>query len=98
MTPKLPLHISAVHFFGFGIVAGFFVNSASLLVTGSLPSPSAAYIGAQAVTLASCVAFVVHERKRRAALEAQYQAPALGEGIDTPHHPPADPADDPANS
>ncbi|MGW5930535.1 hypothetical protein ACWF2L_30535 [Streptomyces anulatus] len=93
MPPKHPLHITAVHWIGFGMVAGFFVNSLCLLATGSLPSPSAAFIGAQAVTLASSVAFVVHVRKRRAALEAQYRAPALGEGIDTPHRPPTDPAD-----
>ncbi|MDX2922889.1 MULTISPECIES: hypothetical protein [Streptomyces] len=90
MTPKLPLHISAVHWLGFGIVAGFFVNSLCLLATGDLPSPWAGYLGALALTLMSSAAFIVHERQRRAALEAKYLAPALGDGIDTPHRPPAD--------
>ncbi|MFZ4266543.1 hypothetical protein [Streptomyces arboris] len=88
MNPKLPLHVSAVHWLGFGIVAGF-------LVTGDLPSPWGAYVAMQAITFLSSLAFLVHERQRRAALEAKYQAPAFGQGIETPHRPPADPAADP---
>ncbi|MFF3096750.1 hypothetical protein [Streptomyces cyaneofuscatus] len=95
MNPKLPLHVSAVHWLGFGIVAGFLVNSLCLLVTGDLPSPWGTYVAMQAITFLSSLAFLVHERQRRAALEAKYQAPAFGQGIETPHRPPADPAADP---
>lgn len=90
MTGRRTYLIVAFHSFLIGAVTAAIVNAAWYLATDSLPSVLASIVAADtAVAVWSIVHAARLRRKWQAVLDA-YERPALGEGIDIPHRPPAD--------
>lgn len=77
------------HFLG-GIAAGAAAAGLWYLVTGSLPSTLTSLITADIAAGLYLVVQFARFRRRWQMVLASYELPALGEGIDTPHRPPAD--------
>jgi len=75
-----------------GAVAGVAVNLAWLAVTGRSPSLLTSLVATQAVTTVWSLAEALRWQRKWQRVVADYQRPALGEGIEIPHRPPADEA------
>ncbi|WP_157874255.1 hypothetical protein [Streptomyces sp. AcH 505] len=76
-----------------GALSALVVNAAWLLVTGGLPSLQTALITGQMVTTLWALVQAARFQKKWQGVLASYARPAFGEGIDTPHRPPAEPED-----
>jgi hypothetical protein len=90
MSTRPAYLIVAFHSFLAGAATAAIVNAAWYLATGSLPSLLVSIVAADtAVAVWSIVHTARYRRKWQTVLDA-YERPALGEGIDIPHRPPAD--------
>lgn len=90
MAEREPYFATAVTSFLSGVLAAVPVTGAWLLATGEPPSLLVTIIVSQAVAYAWSTGQAIRfQRKWQQVLDA-YERPALGEGIDIPHRPPAD--------
>jgi len=90
MTPTLNYRKVAAESFAAGVAAGAMVNGLWYLVTGTQPSMLTSLIAADVVAALWAVVRAVRFRRKWKSVLTSYQRPALGEGIDIPHRPPAD--------
>ncbi|MEU7156111.1 hypothetical protein AB0A98_06655 [Streptomyces chrestomyceticus] len=89
MTRFPPLRLLAQAFMS-GVAGALAVTGTWLVAAGETPSPMTSLLCAQLVTTAWSLVQAVRFRRRWQAVLASYNKPALGEGIDIPHRPPAD--------
>ncbi|MFF8902606.1 hypothetical protein ACF082_34630 [Streptomyces lydicus] len=73
-----------------GMAGALVVTGIWLVAAGETPSPMASLVCAQLVTTAWSVIQAARFRRKWQAVLVSYNKPALGEGIDIPHRPPAD--------
>jgi hypothetical protein len=90
MSSRLQFVQAAVESFLSGAVAGLAVNGAWWLATGSTPSMVTTLIAAEVVTGLWGAGQALHFRRQWQQVLTSYNLPALGQGIDIPHRPPAD--------
>ncbi|BCM70932.1 hypothetical protein EASAB2608_06266 [Streptomyces sp. EAS-AB2608] len=76
--------------FASGAVAALAVNAGWWLVTGDIPSLVTTLITSQIVTSGWGAAQALRFHRKWQQVIAAYDRPALGEGIEIPHRPPAD--------
>ncbi|MBD0673928.1 hypothetical protein [Streptomyces sp. CBMA156] len=76
------------------VTGALVVNGVWLVVAGEMPSPMTGLVCAQIVTTAWSLVRAVRFRRKWQAVLDSYNKPALGEGIDIPHRPPADNKED----
>ncbi|MEW1548357.1 hypothetical protein [Streptomyces tsukubensis] len=87
---RFPLLRLLTHAFLSGMAGALVVSGIWLVAAGETPSPTTTLVGAQIVTIAWTLVQAARFRRKWQAVLASYSEPALGEGIDTPHRPPAD--------
>jgi hypothetical protein len=85
--------IVAFHSFLSGAVAAALVNAAWFAVTRDFPSVLISIVAADTVAAVWSIGQAARFRRKWQQVLASYELPALGEGIDTPHRPPADDED-----
>lgn len=76
-----------------GMAGALVVTGIWLVAAGETPSPMVGLVGlvcAQLVTTAWSLIQAARFRRKRQAVLVSYNKPALSEGIDIPHRPPAD--------
>ncbi|MCM2392680.1 hypothetical protein [Streptomyces albipurpureus] len=73
-----------------GMAGALAVTGIWLVAAGETPSPMTGLVCAQIMTTAWSLVQVVRFRRKWQAVLDSYNKPALGEGIDIPHRPPAD--------
>lgn len=93
MSARAQVLKAAVESFTSGVAAAAAVNAVWWLAVRDLPSLVTSLICSQVVTWAWGGVQVYRLNRRWQAVLASYDLPALGEGIDTPHRPPADERD-----
>ncbi|KOT57088.1 MULTISPECIES: hypothetical protein [Streptomyces] len=86
-SPRLRLLAQA---FLSGVAGALVVTSIWLVAAGETPSPMTGLVCAQLVTTAWSLVQAARFRRKWQVVLASYNEPALGEGIDIPHRPPAD--------
>jgi hypothetical protein len=72
------------------LVSGLSVSALWQVGTGRPPSLTVLLIAAEAATTVWSLAQAVDFRRKWQTVQAAYEQPALGEGIEIPHRPPAD--------
>lgn len=90
MSTRTQFLKAAAQSFAAGATTGLFVNAVWFVATGQTPSLLTAVIAAQIVTSLWGAGQAIRFRRKWQRVLASYQRPALGEGVDTPHRPPAD--------
>lgn len=90
MTPTLNYLRVAAESTAAGLAAGALVNGLWLLATGSPPSTLTSMIVADVVAALWVAVRAVRFHRKWKSVLASYERPALGEGIEIPHRPPAD--------
>lgn len=80
------------HFLG-GVMAAAVANVSWLVVTGATPSLLAALIASDVAAGVYLIVQYARFRRKWQSVLASFQRPALGEGTDIPHRPPADEPD-----
>jgi hypothetical protein len=73
-----------------GFAAGLVTNALWFAATGHTPSLLVGLLAADAVTAVYGAAQAIRFRRKWQQVLASYNLPALGEGIEIPHRPPAD--------
>ncbi|MBL1115361.1 hypothetical protein JK364_23610 [Streptomyces sp. 110] len=73
-----------------GVAGALVVTGIWRVAAGETPSPMTGLVCAQLVTTAWSLVQAARFRRKWQAVLASYNEPALGEGIDIPHRPPAD--------
>ncbi|MFE0800130.1 hypothetical protein [Streptomyces sp. NPDC058812] len=90
MTARTDFLKAAVESFAAGAAAGLVVNAVWFAATGETPSLLTTVIGAQVVTCLWGGMQALRFRRKWQRVLASYNQPALGQGIEIPHRPPAD--------
>ncbi|MFF8914203.1 hypothetical protein ACF08M_12965 [Streptomyces sp. NPDC015032] len=73
-----------------GMAGALVVTAIWLVATGSTPSLMMCVVCGQIVIISWLLVQAARFRRKWQAVLASYNKPALGEGIDIPHRPPAD--------
>lgn len=73
-----------------GVLSALPVVAVWMLATGEAPSPLATVVAAQALGFVWSTGQAARFRRKWQRVLDAYERPALGEGIDIPHRPPAD--------
>ncbi|MFJ8049868.1 hypothetical protein [Streptomyces luteogriseus] len=90
MSARRQFLVVALHSFLAGAIAGATMNAVWFLATGELPSVVTTVIAADIVTAGWGAVQALRFRRKWQAVLDSYNQPALGEGIDIPHRPPAE--------
>jgi hypothetical protein len=93
MSARPSYLVIAFHSFLAGAVAAALVNAVWYVVTGSFPSVLVSIVAADTVVAAWSIVQAARFRRKWQAVVDAYERPALGEGIDIPHRPPAEDED-----
>lgn len=75
-----------------GLVSGLAVSALWQMFTGHAPSLLVLLVASEAATTVWGLVQAARFRRKWQTVLAAYQQPALGEGIEIPHRPPADEA------
>ncbi|MEW1629690.1 hypothetical protein AB0387_20170 [Streptomyces sp. NPDC089173] len=87
---RFPLFRLLAQAFLSGMAGALVVTGIWFVAAGETPSPMASLVCAQFVTTAWSLFQAARFRRKWQAVLASYNKPALGEGLDIPHRPPAD--------
>ncbi|MFF7837617.1 hypothetical protein ACFZC6_02090 [Streptomyces ossamyceticus] len=90
MNARPPYLLIAFHSFLAGAVAAALVNAIWFVTTGGFPSVLVSIVAADTVVAAWSIGQAARFRRKWQTVLDAYERPALGEGIDIPHRPPAD--------
>ncbi|MFJ5071275.1 hypothetical protein ACIQC7_33140 [Kitasatospora sp. NPDC088556] len=93
MTRFSPLRLLAQAFLS-GVAGTLAVTGIWFAAAGETPSPMTGLVCAQIMTTAWSLVQAVRFRRKWQAVLDSYNKPALGEGVDIPHRPPADNEED----
>lgn len=73
-----------------GMAGALLARGIWFVAAGETPSPMTTLVCAQLVTIAWSLIQAIRFRRKWQEVLASYNEPALGEGIEIPHRPPAD--------
>ena len=90
MSARPAYLIIAFHSFLAGAVAAAAVNAIWYAASGGFPSVLVTIVAADTVVAGWAVGHAARFRRKWQTVLDAYERPALGEGIDIPHRPPAD--------
>lgn len=90
MNTRLQFLKAAVQSVAAGFAAGLVANALWLTFTGHTPSLLVSLLAADVVTALYGAGQAIRFHRKWQQVLASYNQPALGEGIEIPHRPPAD--------
>lgn len=90
MNARPPYLIIAFHSFLAGALAALAVNAVWYVAAGGFPSVLVSILAADTAVAVWSITQAAHFRRKWQTVLDAYERPALGEGIDIPHRPPAD--------